>query len=305
MGEGGGCSPTIDDDFDGNYIDFCSGGAITITWTVTDICDEITTSATYTVNPVPALTLTAPADAIHDACEFDQADDNLTAAQAALDANFDAWLAAQTTAVGEGGGCSPTIDDDFDGNYIDFCSGGAITITWTVTDICDEITTSATYTVNPVPALTLTAPADATHDACEFDQADDNLTAAQAALDANFDAWLAAQTTAVGEGGGCSPTIDDDFDGNYIDFCSGGAITITWTVTDICDEITTSATYTVNPVPALTLTAPADAIHDACEFDQADDNLTAAQAALDANFDAWLAAQTTAVGEGGGCQPNY
>ena len=47
-----------------------------------------------------------------------------------------------------------------------------------------------------MPALTLSAPADQTVDACTFDDATDNLAAAQADLDANFDAWLAAHSIA-------------------------------------------------------------------------------------------------------------
>ncbi|QGY43693.1 hypothetical protein GM418_08500 [Maribellus comscasis] len=208
--------------------------------------------------PGAAADIDSAADKTVDACDFDDTSDNLTAAQNALNADFDAWLAAQAAAVAEGGGCSPTLSNDWDNSYIDFCAGGSITITWTVTDICDTQTTTATYTVNPVPPLTLTQPADKTVDACDFDDTSDNLTAAQNALNADFDAWLAAQAAAVAEGGGCSPTLSNDWDNSYIDFCAGGSITITWTVTDICDTQTTTATYTVNPVPPLTLTQPAD-----------------------------------------------
>ncbi|WP_340115148.1 hypothetical protein, partial [Maribellus mangrovi] len=185
------------------------------------------------------------------ACDIYDADDNQASAQAALNTAFDTWLTAQTTAVGEGGGCSPTLENDFDGTYIDFCAGGSILVTWTVSDICDTITTQATYTVNPVPSLSLTAPSDETVNACDIYDADDNQASAQAALNTAFDTWLTAQTTAVGEGGGCSPTLENDFDGTYIDFCAGGSILVTWTVSDICDTITTQATYTVNPVPSL------------------------------------------------------
>ncbi len=130
-------------------------------------------------------------------CTVDDLGDDATAAQNALNANFDACLTAQTTPVRKSSRCSSSVASDVDRTYIDFCAGGDVTITWTVEDICDTLTTSATYTVNPVPSLGISAPADVTVDACTFDDLGDDATAAQNALNANFDAWLTAQTTAV------------------------------------------------------------------------------------------------------------
>ena len=89
--------------------------------------------------------------------------------------------------------------------------------------------------------------ADLNVDACDFDDASNNIAAAQTALNAHFDAWLAAQTTAVAQNGGCSPTLSNDWNNTYIDFCAGGAVTVTWTVADICDTQTTSATLLRKP----------------------------------------------------------
>ena len=48
------------------------------------------------------------------------------------------------------------VDDDFDPaqDIIDLCTGGAVTVTWTITDLCFSTTVSATYTVTPPTAET-------------------------------------------------------------------------------------------------------------------------------------------------------
>ena len=73
------------------------------------------------------------------------------------------------------------------------CEGGSVTVTFTVTDNCETLDRTATFTVTPTPAVTLTAPAGETVDGC-LDQS---------AIDAAFAAWK----TGVSFGGGCDPSM--------------------------------------------------------------------------------------------------
>src|SRR5690606_40079712 len=45
------------------------------------------------------------------------------------------------------GGCSPEVTNDFNGQSIDLCEGGALTITWNIVDACETTSTTATYTL--------------------------------------------------------------------------------------------------------------------------------------------------------------
>ncbi|WP_158293256.1 hypothetical protein, partial [Allotamlana fucoidanivorans] len=80
------------------------------------------------------------------------------------------------------------VSHDFTNQSIDFCTGGTVTITWTVEDICGSTNPTATYTLTQPQVVSYTSPSDDTADACEFDNADP--TAAQNALDADIAAWV-------------------------------------------------------------------------------------------------------------------
>jgi large repetitive protein len=79
------------------------------------------------------------------------------------------------------------------------CSGGTTTVSWTITDLCDTITLSAQFIVTPAPAVTYNQPSDLTTAACSY--------TAQAGIDAAFATWVATQTAAIAQVGGCSPQI--------------------------------------------------------------------------------------------------
>ena len=114
-------------------------------------------------------------------------------------------------------------------------------MTFTVSDTCETVSTTATFTVTPPPDLTVNAPAPETFDAC----LDNDLQTA-------FDNWLAQFTYA----GGCDP--DTLFQGTTPpDLCDGGTATVTFTVSDTCETVSTTATFTVTPPPDLTVNAPA------------------------------------------------
>ncbi|WP_394344309.1 hypothetical protein, partial [Allotamlana fucoidanivorans] len=299
-----GGSPTVSHNFTNQSIDFCTGGTVTITWTIDDICETFTPQATYTLTQPQAVSYTSPSDDSADACEFDNADP--TAAQNALDADIAAWVTAQTNSINSSlaGGCSPSVSHDFTNQSIDFCTGGTVTITWTVEDICGSTNPTATYTLTQPQAVSYTSPSDDSADACEFDNADP--TAAQNALDADITAWVTNQTAIINNSlaGGCSPSVSHDFTNQSIDFCTGGTVTITWTIDDICETFTPQATYTLTQPQVVSYTSPSDDSADACEFDNADP--TAAQNALDADIAAWVTNQTAIINNSlaGGCSPS-
>ena len=173
-----------------------------------------------------------------------------------------------------GGGCTPELEVS-DEDAPRACEGGSVTVTFTASDDCEEISETATFNVTPAPAVTLTAPADETVDGC-LDQA---------AIDAAFAAWIEG----VSFGGGCDPQLEVSEDAAPR-ACEGGSTTVTFTVEDNCETLEATAIFTVAPAPAVTLSAPADETVDGC-LDQA---------AIDAAFAAWK----EGVSFGGGCDPS-
>ena len=126
------------------------------------------------------------------ACTFDTTEPaNLAAAQLALNLAIAAWVNTNQTNIAASGGCSPVVTNDFTTQSIDICTGGSVTITWTVTDLCQTSTAQAIYTVTPPPALTFIPPAPVTVAACTFDTTEPaNLPAAQLALNLAIADWV-------------------------------------------------------------------------------------------------------------------
>ena len=282
LGITGGCDPQVSDNSDAQTLQaLCDGGAVTVTWTITDLCETFNPTATFTVNPPVEIAFNAPDPTEVDACDY--------ADQTALQAAFDAWVTAQTAALGITGGCDPQVSDNSDAQTLQaLCDGGAVTVTWTITDLCETFNPTATFTVNPPVEIAFNAPDPTEVDACDY--------ADQTALQAAFDAWVTAQTAALGITGGCDPQVSDNSDAQTLQaLCDGGAVTVTWTITDLCETFNPTATFTVNPPVEIAFNAPDPTEVDACDY--------ADQTALQAAFDAWVTAQTAALGITGGCDP--
>ncbi len=240
----GGCSPVLTNDFTSQSIDYCAGGVITVTWTINDQCEgTITVQATYTLTPPTAITWTSPIDYTSDACTFDAPD--IVTAQAYLDADLSQWVMDNQNAFAVAGACSPEVTNDFINQLIDYCEGGSITITWTIEDLCETITETATYTLNPPPPIIWISPVDLTIDACDLYDGDPDIT--QANIDAGIAQWVKDNQDAIVPAGGCTPEVTNDFVSQTLDFCTGGCVTITWTIEDLCEIQTRTATYTLVP----------------------------------------------------------
>ncbi|WP_297098295.1 T9SS type A sorting domain-containing protein [uncultured Draconibacterium sp.] len=221
------------------YPDAC-GDTVTVTWTLHDECaNPNTCSATFRL-PAPAdLVVTDPSDDDdNSSCDYDS--------QEQLSAAFDAWMSASLTAIQTelvGQGCDPQVtENDWDEVYPVLCEGDTITVTWTIEDLCDETTASATFGVAGVDDLVVTDPSDDDdNSSCDYDS--------QEQLSAAFDAWMSASLTAIQTelvGQGCDPQVtENDWDEVYPVLCEGDTITVTWTIEDLCDETTASATFGV------------------------------------------------------------
>ena len=60
--------------------------------------------------------------------------------QAALVQAISDWVTAQTSALNVQNGCAPVVTNDLASQTIPtLCDGGDVTVTWTITDLCETI----------------------------------------------------------------------------------------------------------------------------------------------------------------------
>ena len=102
--------------------------------------------------------------------------------------------------------------------------GGIVQVIFNLGDTCGVVQSCTAEFKVEIPLVTSTAPSDTTVASCNF--------ADQAAVDADFAAWVSAQTTAINVGGGCNPQISNNAPGSGPAHCTGGERTVTWTITD-------------------------------------------------------------------------
>ncbi|MEO6190628.1 MAG: T9SS type A sorting domain-containing protein [Saprospiraceae bacterium] len=244
----GGCNAVLSNN-GGTAPNKC-GGSTTITFTAKSDCDStLTCTATFTVSSPPPVVLTCPAPKTEAACQT----------QAAINASFPAWLATTTGS----GGCSGVLTNNNTG-ALNAC-GGSVTVTFTYTSTCAPFTTTcnATFTVSSAPAVALTCPAPKTEAACQT----------QAAINASFATWKNTASFT----GGCNGVLTNS--GGTAPNACGGSTTVTFTVTSTCAPLITTctATFTVNPAPAVVLICPNSQTEAACQT----------QKTIDIKFETW------------------
>ncbi|WP_345075709.1 hypothetical protein, partial [Flavivirga amylovorans] len=220
-------------------------------------------------------------------CDFDN--DDPTVAQANLDADIAAWVAAQTAVItGSLTGGSPAVSNDFTNQSIDLCTGGDLTVTWTIDDICETITPTATYSLTTPTVVSFTNPTDNTVQSCDFDD--------QNELNTAFDNWVVAQSAAITISNGCSPVLSNNSTSVSAPLlCDGGTTTVTWTITDLCETINITADFNLTLPTAISFTNPADNNVQSCDFDN--------QTEVNTAFDNWVIAQSAAIAPTNGCTP--
>jgi len=237
------------------------GGSMSVTFTVTGTCQSAQScTSTFTVPAAPPVVLQAPANDTVAACQT----------QAAVNAEFAAWLASASAS----GGCGTVVTNNYNtDNGAPAACGGSRTITFTANSNCQSpVSSTATFTVPVAAALVLQAPANDTVAACQT----------QAAVNAEFTAWLATAGAS-----GCNSGISNNNTGAPL--ACGGSTTVTFTATSTCQQSsqTANATFVVKAAPPLVLNAPANDTVASCQT----------QAAVNAEFTAWLASASTS----GGC----
>ncbi|MEC3908670.1 gliding motility-associated C-terminal domain-containing protein, partial [Tamlana sp. 2201CG12-4] len=289
IAQAGGCTPSLSNDSASVSIpQLCDGGTATVTWTITDLCETINTiTADFNLTAPAAVTYNNPADEDVESCDFVDQD--------AVDTAFTNWVNAQSTAIAQAGGCTPSLSNDSASVSIpQLCDGGTATVTWTITDLCETINTiTADFNLTAPAAVTYNNPADSSTVAADFD--DPDATIAQANLDADIAAWVTAQTEAINNSitGGCAPQVTHDFVDQSITFCNSGSITITWTVQDLCGTTTPTATYSFTQPDGINFNAPSGKVSNSCDFN--DNDISIAQANLDADIATWVTAQTNII----------
>ncbi|MFZ1423323.1 MAG: hypothetical protein WAS55_05835, partial [Saprospiraceae bacterium] len=247
----GGCNAILSNNNTGAP-NSCTGGTVTVTFTVTSSCEaNKTCSATFGVTAATPVALICPSNQSEVACQT----------QAAIDSKFTTWLASAVFA----GGCSAAISNNNTGAP-NACTGGTVTVTFTVTSTCEaNKTCSATFGVAAATPVALLCPTNQSEAACQT----------QGAIDTKFASWLASAVFA----GGCSAAISNNNTGAP-NACTGGTVTVTFTVTSSCESNKTcSATFGVTGTPLIVLTCPTNVTEVKCQ----------SQAAIDTKYANWLA----------------
>ncbi|MCB0570614.1 MAG: DUF11 domain-containing protein, partial [Phaeodactylibacter sp.] len=234
------------------------GGSITVLYSASDDCGQsVSCSATFTVAPAPLLSVSCPPNFNTDGC----------GSQAEVDAAFNNWISQFDT----NGGCGPQ-STDLTVYVAPSAFGGSVTVNYSATDDCGQSAAcSATFTVPFIPPLTENCPPDFTLGPCP----------SLAELDLAFNNWLGQFFTE----GGSNPVSTDVSEFDPPSVC-GGSVTVNYFATDDCGESAScSATFTVAPAPAITVSCPANFTFGSCQT----------QAQVNAAYNNWLL-QFTALG---------
>src|SRR5690625_2498385 len=256
----GGCAVQISDNSGEVEIpSLCEGGSSTVTWTITDLCDTITVSADFNLTAPETISFTDPSDADEESCSY--------ADQDAVNAAFVGWVNAQTVALDVSGGCGVQISENSEDVTIPtLCEGGSATVTWTITDLCDTITVSADFHLTAPDAIEITVPSDYTAAAIDFEN--------QEAINTAFASWLEG----FGVTGGCDP--QGSYGAPSAPTLCGGSVTVTYSVTDLCENDEKTATFTITSPNELVISKPDDVDLNSCDF--------ADQEEVDGAFASWL-----------------
>ncbi|WP_165361004.1 hypothetical protein, partial [Candidatus Chloroploca sp. Khr17] len=247
----------------------CDGGTTTVTYTVTDECGNGSVTATFAIIAPEAVAVTGPENADLNSCDY--------ADQTALDAAFSTWIGQ--FAVTEDG-CGITTPDLSNYTAPVLCTGGEVSVTYEIADLCTTAGITRTFTLTAPVAVAVAGPENADLNSCAY--------ADQAALDAAFTAWI-GQFEVTEEG--CGVTAPDLSAYTAPVLCEGGEVSITYGVADLCSNASITRTFTVTSPADLSITAPVAYSAAATDF--------ANQAAIDAAFSTWL----TGFGVTGGCDP--
>jgi len=212
FGVSGGCAPQGGFTTPTTMPNMC-GGSITLTYNVSDRCYQGgSDSATFTITPAPAVVVSDVQDSSISACASD----------AAINAAYTQWLGS----FGVSGGCAPQGGFTTPTTMPNMC-GGSITLTYNVSDRCYQGgSDSATFTIVAPEELVIRCPGNVELTCSQNPQLEFNL-------------WIAS----FGFSGGCNPTATD-LSGYQLPL-AGDTLSITYEVTDKCENKSCTATFMV------------------------------------------------------------
>ncbi|WP_272490625.1 PKD domain-containing protein, partial [Mangrovimonas futianensis] len=228
---------TWSNDFNIDDLEACNG-AVLVTFIATDDCgNEISTSASISIEDNTPPTLTSPASDIAIECSAD-----------GDQGGIEAWLASNGGATATDN-CNSEITwtNTYGGDASD-CSQ-AIAVTFTATDACgNSVSTTASYAVQDTTPPTIT---DATSSTVECDGSGN--------ID-DLNDWLASNGGATASDDCSAVAWSNDFSALSDDCGETGSATVTFTATDGCgNAASTTATFTIiDTIAPVAPDAPAD-----------------------------------------------
>ena len=235
---------TVENDFNGgttlNGAQFLVG-ITTVTWTVTDVHDNINTcEQIINVEDTISPTFTQPADITIYKDE---------------DCNYDASLTVTGDVTDEADNCDTSLDAGYGDTVLaGSCEGEEIiNRLWSLTDDCGNTTTHMqVITIMDTISPTFTAPFDTI--ICRM-------------LDCSYDISLDITGDVTDEADNCDDSLDavyTDDESGALDCSNLGLVIRTWTLTDDCGNTTTHAQY-IWIEPVINLSAEGDTL---CDGDQ-------------------------------------
>ena len=221
-------------------VDFCAGADITLTFKANDACTNDSVSSTFKVTAAAAVDVTGPANVSKTSCDY--------ADQAALDAAFSAWLADFKTV---NPGCNATaVMNPTSPVAPTLCSGGSVTVSYSIEDNCTKDSVSATFSITKADAVDVTGPANVSKTSCDY--------AVQADVDTAFAAWLADFKTV---NPGCNATaVMSPVSPQAPILCEGGSITVSYSIEDNCTKDSVSATFSIEAAAKLNVSCLGDIV---------------------------------------------
>ena len=217
----------------------CTGGTVAVKFDANDKCTSDTYSASFVITPAPAVAVEGPAGVSKTSCDY--------AAQTDVDAAFAAWIAAFKV---KEDGCGILAQTDLSKlTAPNICTGGTVAVKFDANDKCTSDTYSASFVITPAPAVAVEGPAGVSKTSCDY--------AAQTDVDAAFAAWIAAFKV---KEDGCGILAQTDLSKlTAPNICTGGNVSITYTIADKCTSASITRSFTVgaNLAPTIT-TVPAN-----------------------------------------------
>ncbi|WP_323788192.1 proprotein convertase P-domain-containing protein [Psychroserpens sp.] len=228
---------------------YVCGAAINLSFTLTasDACNSngVSCSSTFKVGAAEDLALIGecPTDNEVDGCSTD----------AEISAAFDIWKAAVLSSFSATGGCNPYVEYSTDVSALQAptqcgSTDQVISIGINAGDDCAKTPIiTCSFTVKAfVSTLEVTEVADESYASCDY--------ANQGTLDLAFQAFL----DKFGYTGGCDASGQLASAYSAPDLCAGGTVDVTYNVTDLCENDSETASFTITPSATLEVSCPTE-----------------------------------------------